>query len=56
MQVSHCPDCNSTEVYRSRRRSIIDYALALLGFYPYRCSVCLKRWRKFGNIKTAQAE
>lgn len=47
-----CPECTSTEVYRSRRRSLVDYFLAVFGLYPYRCSVCLKRWRHFGNLKS----
>lgn len=44
-----CPECNSPEVIRSRRQSIIDYACSVVGLFPYRCSVCLYRFRHFGN-------
>jgi len=38
-----CPRCSSTDVRRSRRR-VVEHVLSLLGFYPYRCWGCMRRF------------
>jgi hypothetical protein len=40
----HCPDCGSTEAYRSRRRTFVEkYLLGLLLLKPVRCARCYRR-------------
>jgi len=40
----HCPLCRA-RCRRSRRRSFLDYAAALVGKLPWRCSGCGLRFR-----------
>ena len=40
-----CPACNSTDFRRSHRRHIVDFFASLLGYIPWRCSHCSKRFR-----------
>jgi hypothetical protein len=42
-----CPKCRSMEVRRSRRRSVFDRFLGLMGFMPYRCLACYQRFHAF---------
>ena len=41
-----CKGCGSTRVYRSRRDSLWERALSLVGLYPYRCHECDARFLK----------
>jgi len=38
-----CPACGSLRAVRSRRRTVADHLLGLLGLRPFRCQSC--RWR-----------
>jgi hypothetical protein len=40
-----CPACNAPACRRSRRRTIRDFAAALIGSLPWRCSRCGTRFR-----------
>jgi C4-type Zn-finger protein len=40
----NCPVCKHKDVRRSRRHSAVDYALSLLGIYPWRCFECEARF------------
>lgn len=40
-----CPLCKSVECRRSRRRGPVDYLLATMGNYPWRCRKCETRFR-----------
>jgi hypothetical protein len=46
-----CPKCGCIDVYRSRRRSMLDRLISLFGFYPYSCeeNTCLKRFYRFSR-------
>ena len=39
-----CPKCANESVSRSRRRTVSDYLLALVGLRPYRCRECDYRY------------
>ena len=39
-----CPECHSTEVRRSRRRSLEDHAFGFVGILPWRCESCALRY------------
>lgn len=40
----HCPDCGSTEAYRSRRRTYFErYIFPFLLLRPVRCANCFRR-------------
>jgi hypothetical protein len=40
----HCPDCGSSEAFRSRRRSFIEkYLFPFLLMQPVRCARCYRR-------------
>jgi DNA-directed RNA polymerase subunit RPC12/RpoP len=43
-----CPNCKSTRIHRSRRRGVVEHAaLPAVAVYPYRCSGCGRRFRRF---------
>jgi peptidoglycan/LPS O-acetylase OafA/YrhL len=44
-----CLQCGSTRVHRSRRRSAIEYAIALAGWRVRRCHDCNTRFLQFGR-------
>jgi len=44
-----CPACNALACRRSRRRNLMDFAAALVGSLPWRCSRCGKRFRARGG-------
>jgi hypothetical protein len=44
MTDTHCLQCGSTRVHRSRRRSPIEYAVALVGWRVKRCHDCKTRF------------
>jgi hypothetical protein len=46
--VRHCPKCGSVRVHRSRRRGLLDQALAALGGEICRCHDCRGRQAWFG--------
>jgi len=52
-----CPACSSAECRRSRRRTLFDYLASVLGYIPWRCSRCSKRFRSratpFANLLSA---
>jgi C4-type Zn-finger protein len=52
-----CPACSSAECRRSRRRTRFDYVASVLGYIPWRCSRCSKRFRSratpFANLLSA---
>jgi len=39
-----CPICKEKSVRRSRRQSVGDYVLSVLGVYPWRCRGCHTRF------------
>lgn len=40
----HCPDCGSSEAYRSRPRTFVEkYILPLVLLHPARCANCFRR-------------
>jgi C4-type Zn-finger protein len=39
-----CPVCKQIGARRSRRHAIADYALSMLGVYPWRCRSCHTRF------------
>ena len=43
-----CPECGKERVYRSRRRTLEDYFLSLVGLSPYRCHACDYRYHARG--------
>jgi DNA-directed RNA polymerase subunit RPC12/RpoP len=46
----NCPSCGSDRIHRSRRKGIGEtVALPLFGVYPYRCSACRARFRRFNR-------
>ena len=52
-----CPFCNSADCRRSRRRTPLDYCASAIGYVPWRCSLCSKRFRSratpFSNLFAA---
>src|SRR5580658_5524290 len=46
---SHCLQCGSTRVHRSRRRSPIEFAIALVGWRVKRCHDCKTRFLQCGR-------
>ena len=42
-RVERCPKCGSKDIQRSRRRSILDFAIGFV-FRPWRCTVCFVRF------------
>lgn len=49
MAVTHCLQCGSPRVHRSRRRSPVEYAIALAGWRVRRCHECKTRFLQFGG-------
>ena len=44
----NCPSCGSDRIHRSHRKGMGEtVALPLFGVYPYRCSACRARFRRF---------
>jgi hypothetical protein len=41
-----CPKCESTHVFRSRRRGLVDWLLHIVRLYPFRCDHCSHRFRR----------
>jgi len=41
-----CPACHAPACRRSRRRTLMDFAAALVGSLPWRCSRCGERFRR----------
>ncbi|MDX1979285.1 MAG: hypothetical protein SFV51_03390 [Bryobacteraceae bacterium] len=42
-----CRKCGSSKLQRSRRRDEWEFILAVFGFVPVRCTVCLDRKFRF---------
>ena len=42
-----CPSCGAKDTRRSKRRGFFDWLLSLLGFFPYRCEACTRRFLKW---------
>ena len=40
-----CPKCNVESAHRSHREGLIEHAMSLFGWYPYRCK-CGARFRR----------
>jgi hypothetical protein len=40
-----CPACHAPACRRSRKRTFMDFAAALIGSLPWRCSSCATRFR-----------
>ena len=49
MTDAHCLQCGSTRILRSRRRSPIEYAIALIGWRVKRCHDCKTRFLQCGR-------
>lgn len=48
--VSRCPSCDSSSIYRSRRYGAFEMILGrILLLYPYRCQRCDARFYIFGQ-------
>jgi hypothetical protein len=55
MAETHCLQCGSPRVHRSRRRSPIEYAITLAGWRVRRCHDCNTRFLQFGrSLMTAK--
>ncbi|HXM96792.1 MAG TPA: hypothetical protein VOA64_21450 [Candidatus Dormibacteraeota bacterium] len=39
-----CPLCGSAEIRRSRRRTLLDYLVDVVGIVPWRCEACEMRF------------
>ena len=39
-----CPKCGKNRIKRSKRKEKAENIISYLGFYPYRCSNCDKRF------------
>jgi DNA-directed RNA polymerase subunit RPC12/RpoP len=39
-----CPDCDSSNVRRSRRQTAYEFAKMAMGVYPFRCLACTHRF------------
>lgn len=51
-----CPNCNSEDVWRTRRRGFRDHLRLVAGFWPYKCRSCQKRfsaWLRYPSGRTA---
>ena len=43
-----CPNCGSEAIHRSKRRGASERVwFSLLGVFPYRCSACQTRFRRY---------
>ncbi|MCW5981715.1 MAG: hypothetical protein KIT09_26760 [Bryobacteraceae bacterium] len=42
-----CHDCGSRYIRLSRQRGSVDYFLSLIGYLPFRCYSCGRRFRFF---------
>ena len=40
-----CPQCGASQVRRSHRRGELDGLLSYVGWYPFRCETCQRRFR-----------
>lgn len=40
-----CPKCGSSDIRRATRRGLLDALLRPFGYDPYRCKLCMKRFR-----------
>lgn len=49
MGETYCLQCGSGRVHRSRRRSAIEFAIALAGWRVRRCHDCSTRYLQFGS-------
>ena len=45
-----CPACDSEYLVRSHRNAM-ERLLSMIGFYPYRCDACGKRFILFGKYR-----
>lgn len=43
-----CPNCNTDSAHRSRRVGVLEQLASLVGYYPYRCATCNRRFQTFG--------
>jgi hypothetical protein len=41
-----CPKCQSTRIFRSRRRGLVEWPLRTVRLYPFRCDRCDRRFRR----------
>ena len=46
----HCSRCGSARLHRSRRRSPIEFGIALTGWSLKRCHDCKARYLQFGRV------
>ena len=52
--VRRCPNCNSFEVHRSKRRSVFEWVvLPLLLLRPFRCQDCDRRHYGFAFSRSS---
>jgi hypothetical protein len=51
MTDTHCLKCGSPRVHRSRRRSPMEFAIALAGWRMRRCHDCNTRFLQFGHSR-----
>lgn len=49
MSETHCLKCGSARMRRARRRSSMEYAIALAGWRVRRCHGCNTRFLQFGR-------
>jgi hypothetical protein len=49
-----CPKCKTDHAHRSHRRGLIEYGVAVAGFYPYRCQECHLRFLRFRYAPIAE--
>lgn len=43
-----CPNCNTDSAHRSRRVGALEQLASLVGYYPYRCGKCSRRFQTCG--------
>jgi len=42
-----CPACQTTRLYRSRRRGLLEWLSRLIRLAPFRCDICSRRFWRF---------
>jgi DNA-directed RNA polymerase subunit RPC12/RpoP len=48
-----CPYCTDSDWVRRSRSCWYDVPLLLLGFRPYRCMICFRRFHAFGRCRNS---
>jgi hypothetical protein len=44
-----CSHCKTDTAHRSRRVGVLEFLASQVGYYPYRCSICSRRFQQLGS-------